>query len=83
MRKYFIAVTRENHEYYFRKNTACYVSIKNKEKIVEFLNANKYMLTQDEKWHIYENDRYYDSLIFHEIKPYKNTLRLYKLLRAN
>lgn len=72
MRRYFIAKAPLGKEYIYSRDTAMFVSKKNKNIILQFLNKERYNLKDGETWHVYENDYYTNSFIYKEIKIRKN-----------
>ena len=63
MTQKFIAITHKGQEYIFSKTHMIAVPTKSAEFIKETLNKKNYMLKENEVWHIYDNDWYYDQLI--------------------
>ena len=73
MKKYFIAKTTKGQEYCFSLTSAMLVSEKSRLYLMNLLNDKKYQLKNDnETWHIYENDFYYNDRISKEIKKTKS-----------
>ena len=70
MTKKFIAITNIGTEFMFKKSSMIAVPTSSAEKIAEALTKVKYKITDGEKWHVYENDSYYDSIITKSIASY-------------
>lgn len=66
-----LAITTAGKEFLYNPSTARAVSERSAEKIAEIVNANKYLISGDKKWHCYEIDRYdcaYDHALVHKFK---------------
>ena len=66
----FIAIATKDKEFMFKTSTMIKVPAKSAQRIVEALNKTRYKLNDNEVWHIYDNDYYYDSKITKEIRRY-------------
>jgi len=72
MRKYFLAKTRIGQEYLFSMDSAMFCAEKHRIYLMNLLNEKRYNLkNENEKWHLYENDFFYNDRIFKEIKVTK------------
>ena len=66
----FIAIATKDKEFMFKTSTMIKVPTKSAQRIVEALNKTRYKLSDNEVWHIYDNDYYYNSKITKEIRRY-------------
>jgi hypothetical protein len=69
--KKLIAKTQNGSEYLHSKENCFFCSAK-AEKITEILNANKYKLKDNEKWHMYDYDFSQDYYTYQKIYIAKN-----------
>lgn len=75
MKKYFIAKTIKDKEYCFSISSAMLVSEKSHFDLCKLLNEKKYQLkNENEIWHLYENDCFYNDRIYKEIKKTKTRI---------
>lgn len=80
MKKYFIAVSKKDQEFFYKMSTAIIVPEKSADKITDFLNSIKYWIKDEnnEVWHKHENDFYTDERIDKEIKSFNKSLKIYR-----
>lgn len=83
MKKYFIAISRKDAEFYYKRDTAIYVPEKSADKIADFLNNIKYWIKDEtaETWHKYTTYYPASEYIDKEIKSYPKSgkLKIYRV----
>jgi hypothetical protein len=66
-----LAITTAGKEFIYNYATARAVSDRSAEKIAEIVNAHKYLISGEKKWHCYDIDRYdraYEYALVHKFK---------------
>ena len=76
MTKYFIAKAVKGQEYFFQTSSMIAVPNVSAHKICDVLNKMNYDLKEDQVWHMYENDPWYDNNIVKEIKKYGRVMKV-------
>lgn len=75
MTKYFLAKTKEGCEYSFTMSGSIAGGTKTRaEKLARILNEYKHNLKPGEKWHVYENDYYYNVKIENQARISKTKI---------
>jgi hypothetical protein len=69
--KKLIAKTQEGKEYIHSKTSAFFASAK-AQRIADILNKNRYKLSDNEKWHVYDHDITQDFYVLKRIYISKN-----------
>ena len=76
MTKYFIARTHKGQEFILDRSLMIAVPTSTRQKICDSLNEMSYKLKEDQRWHVYENDWYYNDYISQEIKRYEKVMKV-------
>ena len=77
MSKKFIAITAEGKEFMYKTSSMIAVPSSSAQDIADALTREKYQIKDGQKWHVYNNDWYSDSLIARQIKRYGRRMPVY------
>ena len=72
MTKHFIAITEPGKEFLFNRSSMIAVPTATAEKIAAALTDASYKIKPGQKWHVYENDFYYNDYISDKISGIRN-----------
>ena len=79
MTEKFIAISPKGKEFAFSRAIMIAVPTSSAQRIADDLTRNKYQIKEGQIWAVHDNDWYYDSDIYGEIKRYNpRRLKLYR-----
>lgn len=68
MQDNFVAIAVKGKEFLYKRSSMIAVPNGKANKVADVLNKQKYLINDDEVWHVYENDSYTNMNIGKEIK---------------
>jgi len=70
-----LAITTEGKEFMYKKNSVHGVPQKKAQEICDRLNKVRYRIRDNEKWFVYEVDKYDDAFYYAQDQKFYNTAR--------